>query len=79
VFRSASSADATSSAGDHSNWFGPNIRAVLDSLESAGFEAELTKTWGRGPSARRRGPGVPESLAHRQNEPTDEVRKSAGF
>lgn len=33
-------------AGDHSNWFGPNIRAVLDGLQSAGFVAKVTGTWG---------------------------------
>jgi tRNA (mo5U34)-methyltransferase len=33
-------------ANDHSNWFGPNIRAVLDGLESAGFAPRLHSTWG---------------------------------
>ena len=33
-------------ANDHSNWFGPNIRAVLDGLESAGFSPRLHSTWG---------------------------------
>jgi tRNA (mo5U34)-methyltransferase len=33
-------------AGDHSNWFGPNIRAVLDAFQSAGLTASLTSTWG---------------------------------
>ncbi len=33
-------------AGDHSNWFGPNIRAVLEAFQSAGLPAELTSTWG---------------------------------
>jgi tRNA (mo5U34)-methyltransferase len=33
-------------AGDYSNWFGPNIRAVLDAFESAGLPAELMGTWG---------------------------------
>jgi tRNA (mo5U34)-methyltransferase len=33
-------------AGDFSNWFGPNIRAVLDGLESAGFAPELVSAWG---------------------------------
>jgi tRNA (mo5U34)-methyltransferase len=33
-------------AGDSSNWFGPNIRAVLDGLESAGFQPRLHSTWG---------------------------------
>lgn len=33
-------------AGDHSNWFGPNIRAVLDGFQSAGLTANLISTWG---------------------------------
>lgn len=33
-------------SGDASNWFGPNIRAVLDGLESAGFSGKLQSTWG---------------------------------
>lgn len=33
-------------ADDPSNWFGPNIRAVLDGLESAGFRPHLHSTWG---------------------------------
>jgi tRNA (mo5U34)-methyltransferase len=33
-------------AGDASNWFGPNIRAVADALESAGFVPKLHSTWG---------------------------------
>ena len=32
--------------GDYSNWFGPNIQAVLDAFESAGLPAELICTWG---------------------------------
>ena len=32
-------------AGDYSNWFGPNIRAVLDAFESAGLPAELIGAW----------------------------------
>jgi len=33
-------------AGDFSNWFGPNIRAVLDGLTSAGFEPNVYSVWG---------------------------------
>ena len=33
-------------ANDHSNWFGPNVRAVLDGLASAGFSPRLHRTWG---------------------------------
>lgn len=32
--------------GDYSNWFGPNIRAVLDAFESAGLPAQLIGAWG---------------------------------
>jgi tRNA (mo5U34)-methyltransferase len=31
--------------GGESNWFGPNIRAVIDSFESAGFETRLVEAW----------------------------------
>ena len=31
---------------DQSNWFGPNVQAVIESLESAGFVAEHLATWG---------------------------------
>jgi tRNA (mo5U34)-methyltransferase len=31
--------------GDYSNWFGGNVAAVLESLSSAGFDAELLGTW----------------------------------
>src|SRR5208282_1875837 len=33
-------------SGDHSNWFGPNIRAVLDAFDSAGLPARVMSTWG---------------------------------
>jgi tRNA (mo5U34)-methyltransferase len=33
-------------SGDGSNWFGPNIRAVADGLESAGFVPKLQSRWG---------------------------------
>jgi tRNA (mo5U34)-methyltransferase len=33
-------------ANDHSNWFGPNICAVLQGLESAGFAPRLHSSWG---------------------------------
>ena len=33
------------SADDYSNWFGPNVEAVLQSLQSAGFDPELLATW----------------------------------
>ena len=28
-------------AGDSSNWFGPNIKAVVEAFDSAGFDIEL--------------------------------------
>ena len=33
-------------ARDPSNWFGPNIEAVLEAFNSAGFETRLTSKWG---------------------------------
>jgi tRNA (mo5U34)-methyltransferase len=30
---------------DYSNWFGPNVRAVLDAFETAGFAATCTSRW----------------------------------
>lgn len=33
-------------SGDFSNWFGPNIQAVLDAFESAGMPARLVDQWG---------------------------------
>ena len=39
---------------DPSNWFGPNIPAVLEALESSGFHAELLATWSRDHKARNR-------------------------
>jgi len=30
---------------DRSNWFGPNMQAVVESFESAGFDAVHLKTW----------------------------------
>lgn len=33
-------------AADQSNWFGPNVQAMIESLESAGFKAEHLATWG---------------------------------
>jgi tRNA (mo5U34)-methyltransferase len=32
--------------GDYSNWFGPNILAVLEAFESAGLSASLISQWG---------------------------------
>jgi len=31
---------------DRSNWFGPNVRAVLEGFGSAGFEVRLIRSWG---------------------------------
>ncbi len=31
---------------DWSNWFGPNIQAVLEAFESAGFAIEVRGRWG---------------------------------
>jgi tRNA (mo5U34)-methyltransferase len=32
--------------GDRSNWFGPNVRGVIEGFETAGFETRLITTWG---------------------------------
>ncbi len=48
---------------DHSNWFGPNCQAVVEALESAGFEARFLNL--RGPRATFYGKpkaGTPEFL-----------------
>lgn len=33
---------------DQSNWFGPNVQAVIESFESAGFDIEHCRSWGPG-------------------------------
>ena len=47
--------------GDTSNWFGPNVRAVLDAFGSAGFVTEHLSSWGTRASFRAvRKTDVPE-------------------
>ena len=49
--------------GDSTNWFGPNITAVLRGFHSAGFDMRLTKAWGN--RAAFRGTPIPDwSLVH---------------
>lgn len=49
---------------DFSNWFGPNIRAVMDAFKSAGFDIELLNTWGTRASFRAISEkGIPEFLS----------------
>ena len=39
---------------DPSNWFGLNVLAVLEAMDSSGFQAELLSTWSRDYKARNR-------------------------
>jgi tRNA (mo5U34)-methyltransferase len=50
-------------AKDPSNWFGPNATAVVQAFESAGFEMQLLKNWGRATLRGRVRPGIPEFLS----------------
>jgi hypothetical protein len=56
--------------GDHSNWFGPNAFAVVQAVESAGFDVQHADAWmlGRGAFHATVKPGLPEFLT----EPTIE-------
>ncbi|HXT58270.1 MAG TPA: hypothetical protein VN699_06525, partial [Pirellulales bacterium] len=56
--------------GDPSNWFGPNAFAVVQAVESAGFDVQHADAWmlGRGAFRAAVKPGLPEFLA----EPTIE-------
>jgi tRNA (mo5U34)-methyltransferase len=56
--------------GDHSNWFGPNAFAVVQAVESAGFDVQHADAWmlGRGAFRATVKPGLPEFLT----EPTIE-------
>jgi tRNA (mo5U34)-methyltransferase len=50
---------------DFSNWFGPNIKAVMDAFKSAGFDIELLNTWGtRGSFRAISTKEVPAFLSH---------------
>ncbi len=66
---------------DFSNWFGPNIKAVLDAFKSAGFDIELLNTWGtRGSFRAISAKGVPEFLSGGSYEGQSMViRKSANL
>jgi tRNA (mo5U34)-methyltransferase len=44
---------------DQSNWFGPNIAAVVESLESAGFSAQYLSSWEFGGRSAFRGTAIP--------------------
>jgi tRNA (mo5U34)-methyltransferase len=49
--------------GDHSNWFGPNVPAVIEAFESAGFATTLLRNRiGRATFHGKAKPGVPEFL-----------------
>jgi tRNA (mo5U34)-methyltransferase len=44
---------------DQSNWFGPNIAAVVESLQSAGFSAQYLSSWEFGSRSAFRGTAIP--------------------
>lgn len=44
---------------DRSNWFGPNIAAVVESLETAGFAAQHLASWEFGARSAFRGTAIP--------------------
>jgi tRNA (mo5U34)-methyltransferase len=50
--------------GDPSNWFGPNVRAVVEAFDSAGFTTQVISQWGdRAAFAARVNTDLKESLA----------------
>jgi tRNA (mo5U34)-methyltransferase len=48
--------------GDQSNWFGPNVLAVLEAFQSAGFDIRHTRSWQDRAMFRARQTAVPERL-----------------
>jgi tRNA (mo5U34)-methyltransferase len=62
--------------GDESNWFSPNVRAAVESLESAGLAVEKTTTWAQRAAFRCRAVPVPRRLlgaCYEACEPNKEV------
>jgi tRNA (mo5U34)-methyltransferase len=49
-------------AQDQSNWFGPNVVAVLEAFQSAGFEIAHTRSWGNRAAFRGKARAVPPRL-----------------
>jgi tRNA (mo5U34)-methyltransferase len=47
---------------DYSNWFGPNIAAVLEGFETAGFEIAHTQSWGKRAAFRGKATTIPARL-----------------
>ncbi|MEP7134775.1 MAG: DUF1698 domain-containing protein [Chloroflexota bacterium] len=47
---------------DQSNWFGPNIVAVLEAFQSAGFEITHTQSWGDRAGFRAKVRSIPDRL-----------------
>jgi hypothetical protein len=44
---------------DQSNWFGPNIAAVVEALETAGFSVQHLSSWEFGARSAFRGTAIP--------------------
>lgn len=57
---------------DQSNWFGPNVQAVIESFESAGFDIQHCRSWGpggeRGAFRAKVRPDLPERLCQHSYE-----------
>jgi tRNA (mo5U34)-methyltransferase len=47
---------------DASNWFGPNVAAVLEAFESAGFDIAHLRSWGDRAAFRARAATIPKRL-----------------
>jgi hypothetical protein len=47
---------------DQSNWFGPNVTAVLEGFQTAGFEIAHTRSWGDRASFRAQVGNLPSRL-----------------
>jgi tRNA (mo5U34)-methyltransferase len=53
---------------DQSNWFGPNVGAVMEAFESAGFEIAPLRSWGDRASFHARACPIPPRLRHHTYE-----------
>jgi tRNA (mo5U34)-methyltransferase len=47
---------------DQSNWFGPNVIAVLEAFQSAGFSISHTRSWADRAAFRARASAIPDRL-----------------
>jgi tRNA (mo5U34)-methyltransferase len=53
---------------DQSNWFGPNVAAVLEAFQTAGFDIAHTRSWGERAAFRAAVKPVPARLLHHTYE-----------